>query len=850
MATEEILLFLAMAKLLRRLVASLWGDHGTKDLWQRILKDFIACVIATTIAILPQIRSWSTFLIPMTVAFAHPGQRLGVVIENIIMIIFGSGLGLSWCILGLYLASLVYDDNKPAAFTIRALFYLACILLHGYIRSSSPRLFLFVLFVMLPAITVLTAPTKATPFLYETIYVPILIGVGIMLFANVVIFPEFSGSYLGASTINALSEMANTLERATYWFATPGGDSVETRNQDSVSSITVANDSDIEHQRQQQMSQKKQAVIRYWRKFFSAFPNPFQHARAAATASKIPLYATTLASLMERKSTIRTKLATCKTAQNEVNFEISISPLAPGDMKLISVDLMSSLSQSIITLIGACENKFIVLDDEGREEHGLANDDPELSPENTHSPELTTPSTGAPEAYLKVNLNTRSRSRAGNSIASPSRADYATLNRQIELSSAELLESIVMRLQAPVQEFQASTNAAVALLISCLAYCYDVPTLPSGAPTPRGIRLEEIDLRIDLFADALSLFDLQSTEQLKLVAMQETGQLLDFMPRMETFLISSFLLAFRQSSAHILNMLRQARYLVEQRQRRHNKSRIWIPHLSSLRKWLRTAGERDSMVLPEGARQAARRGDLAGRPSASQSKDSSSILENDEQQPGERITDEEAGSTTTSRYLKALRSRKTKSKKKEKKGREKGQAEKHQRSKHGHEKKVALDSWILKLRGKAADGLEWAQDSDDLAYALKLSFAVFLVSFPAFVPSWNQWYGDVHGVWAPLQLIFIFEVAIGTSLVTFIVRMVGLVLGCTAGYVSFVIAGGSRAITVVVVAFTILPSAYFHVATKYVKAGAAAIISINVVALGKSIALCPFSSFYPTQANN
>ncbi|UKZ85008.1 uncharacterized protein TrAFT101_000886 [Trichoderma asperellum] len=820
-----------MAKLLRRIVASLWGDHGTKDLWQRILKDFIACVIATTIAILPQIRSWSTFLIPMTVAFAHPGQRLGVVIENIIMVIFGSGLGLSWCILGLYLASLVYDDNKPAAFTIRALFYLACILIHGYIRSSSPRLFLFVLFVMLPAITTLTAPTKATPLLYETIYVPILIGVGIMLFANVVIFPELSGSYLGTSTINALSEMANTLERATYWFATPGGDCVETRDQDSVRSTTVTNDRDIEQQQQQKMSQKKQSIIRYWRKFFSAFPNPFRSARAIATVSKIPLHATTLASLMEKKPTIRSKLAACKTAQNEVNFEISISPLAPGDMKRISVDLMSSLSQSIITLIGACENKFIVLDDEGREENGLASDDPELSTENTHSPESTTPSTGAPEAYLKVNSNIRSRSKAGNSIDPHSRADYATLNRQIELSSAELLESIVMRLQAPVQEFQASTNAAVALLISCLAYCYDVPTLPSGAPTPRGIRLEEIDLRIDLFADALAAFDQQSIQQLKLVAMQETGQYLDFMPRMETFLISSFLLAFRQSSTHVLNMLRHARYLVEQRQRRHNKSRIWIPHYSSLRKWLRTAGERDSMVLPEGARQAARRGDLAGRPSESQSKESSGILESDEQQLGERITDEEAGSTTTSRYLKVLKSRKTRSKKRGKKGRENGPADNHRRSKHGHEEKDAPDNWILELRGKAADALEWAQDSDDLAYALKLSFAVFLVSFPAFVPSWNQWYGDVHGVWAPLQLIFIFEVAIGTSLVTFIVRMIGLVLGCTAGYVSFVIAGGSRAITVVVLAFTILPAAYFHVATKYVKAGAAAIISINVVAL-------------------
>lgn len=832
MATEATLLVMAMAKLLRRAVTVIWGDCGTKALWQRILKDFIACVICTIIAILPQIRSWSTFLIPMVVAFAHPAQRMGVVIENIIMIIFGSGLGLSWCILGLYLASLVYDTNKPAAFTIRALFYLACTLLHGYLRSSTPRLFLFVLFVILPAITLLTAPTVATPTLYTTIYVPILIGVGVMLFANVAIFPEFSSSYLGTSTISALSEMVDTLERATHWFVTPGGDGIESQNQGEPLITPHANDNGTkqQHQQQQQMWQIKQLAICYWRKFSAPFPNPFLPATSGTRTSRSPLHATTLASLTERKPIIRSKLTSCKTAQNEVNFEISISPLAPSDMKPISVDLMSHLSQSIITLIGACENKFIVLDDDGIEDSSsVADDDMVQSPGCVSALDgSATPASSVPEANLRLNSGVRSRSRARNSTAPSSRVDYIKLNRQIELSSAKLLESIVMRLRAPIQEFQASTNEAVALLISCLAYCYDVPTLPSGAPTPRGIHLEEIDLRIDLFTDALTLFDQQSAEQLKLIAMQETGLALDFMPRMETFLISSFLLAFRQSSTHILKMLRHARQLVEQRQRRHDRLSIWIPHYSSLRKWLRTAGERDSMVLPEGARQAARRGDLVGNgPPISEPKDSSNILDS-EAQPRQRMPDEEAGSTTASQILKSLRNRNSKNKKKEKK------REKHLQYKQNNKRgQYSSDSRILWLRGKAADVLEWAQDSDDLAYALKLSFAVFLVSWPAFVPSWNAWYGDVHGVWAPLQLIFIFEVAIGTSLVTFVVRLIGLVLGCTAGYVSFVIAGGSRAITVVVLAFTLLPSAYIHVATKYVKAGAAAIISINVVALGK-----------------
>lgn len=816
-----------MAKLLRRLVTSVWGDCGPKALWQRILKDFIACVIATTIAVLPQIRSWSSYLTPMVIAFSHPGQRMGVVIENIIMIIFGSGIGLSWNMLGLYLGSLVYNSNNAGAFTIRAFFYLACILLHGYLRSSSPRLFLFVLSLILPAVSVLNVPTEATPTLYTTIYVPILIGVGVILFVNVSIFPEFSGSYLGTSTISALSEMVDTLERATHWFVTPGGDRVESHRMGSFLGTPVIEDQGVKQQ-QPQMKRGQQLIIRYWHNLCAVLPNPFPSAKASARAAKPPLHATTLAFLTERKPPIRTKLAACKKAQNEVNFEISISPLAPADMKPISVDLMSRLSQSVITLIGACENKFIVLDEDDMDDSDLATEDDDIwqSPKCLNALDIATPSSSVPEANINLNLNsgTASRSRAGNSVTHSSRVDYIKLNRQIRLSSAKLLESIVMRIRAPVQEFQTSTNEAVLVLISCLAYCYDVPTLPSGARTPRGIRLEEIDLRIDIFTDALALFDEQCAEQLKLIAMQETGQSLDFMPRMESFLISSFLLAFRQSSTHILKMLRHARQLVEQRQRRHDKTRIWMPQYSSLRWWLRTTGELDSMVLPEGARKAARRGELAGdNPPKDESKESAGVLDR-EKQPRGGAMDEEAGPTVVPRSESVIRKR-ISNRQKRKEGKE------ERLQSRGKDRTKRPASWALKIRGTVADVFEWAQDSDDLFYALKLSFAVFLVSWPAFVPSWNAWYASVHGSWAPLQLIFIFEVAIGTSVVSFIIRLVGLVLGCTAGYVSFVIAGGSRAILVVVLAFTLLPAAYFHVATKYVKAGAAAIISMNVVAI-------------------
>ena len=54
-------------------------------------------------------------------------------------------------------------------------------------------------------------------------------------------------------------------------------------------------------------------------------------------------------------------------------------------------------------------------------------------------------------------------------------------------------------------------------------------------------------------------------------------------------------------------------------------------------------------------------------------------------------------------------------------------------------------SRTLRLRGVLADTVEWMQKSDDLLYALKLTIAVFLVTWPAFVARWNTWYSLNRG---------------------------------------------------------------------------------------------------------
>lgn len=808
-------------RLLARLVRLIWGDWQANDLWQRIVKCLIACIAALTVAIHPAVIAvfgTSTFLTIQTVVFAHPGQRMGLMIESLLMIVLGAMSGLAWSLFGLYLSSLVVEANQPAAFTVRAIFLLVATLFHGFVRSASPRLFLFVLLMLVASIQVLVGPSAVvTRDVFTNVAYPILAGAAILLTVNLGIFPELSSSFLGSSAIDTLSQTMDTLTQATHWFVTPGGDQ-QPEPEETGTQPTLA--------RMRTMAPLKQETPQKtgrWRRFLEDFPNPFHSARNQLPVSHLPPQLTKLASLTDRKTKLRAQMQRCKTAQDEVNFEISISSLPPMSMKPITTQYMSALVQNTITLVGACENKFVVL---GNHDHRHAEADEDSS--DTHEP--TSASDVEPSSHVDSKDKPHSpdprfwqhsRSRA---VEPPSklaeagvaqkghlkRVDDVKPLRELQSSNAELLESILAHLREPVQQFETSLQQTVAVTTSCLAYCFDVTHLPCGAPAPKGVQLEEIDLWIDIFADALEKFDTRTSKELRRAATKDEQGGADLMPRMEMFLVSSFLLGLRQAAVHILQMLRHSRRMVEERQRRHDRLRIWLPQYESLRQWLSTGGEADVSVLPDTAKKSARTGKgdkVESYTDTDQLSDDKPLLQ--------RPTDEECGLTTKEEEPQSeKRPQPTKSKVKKSK-----------------KQTLAQDRFTLKLRGLVADAMEWALDSDDLAYALKLAVAVFLVTWPAFVTSWSAWYAEIRGSWAPVQLILVFEVVIGSSLFIFFVRLFGVVFGCTMGYLAYVIGGGNRAAMVAVLFFGVLPSIYIQLATKYVKAGMIAIISMTVVAL-------------------
>ncbi|KAI1327485.1 hypothetical protein F5Y16DRAFT_410262 [Xylariaceae sp. FL0255] len=492
-----------------------------------------------------------------------------------------------------------------------------------------------------------------------------------------------------------------------------------------------------------------------------------------------------LAALSGKKESLRSCLGSCKAVQSECNFELVYAVLPPRSLKPISVTMMARLVQITICLINACEGKFALADSELDTSGGE---------ESEEKGKRAKPSPG-PKTSPKATKHIW-------------RLDSIKPIRQIESGDLDLLEHVMSPIRQPVRALQEDMKEAVDLVMSALAYCYDVPHLPSGSVAPDGLMLEEIDIRTERFTLALQQFNLESAEALKRASATTYGKNLfgDITPRIETHLVSSFLINFGQAAGKVLEMLKHARVLVERRQHRNGRRRLYWPRISWI-KWLTTGGELDGNMLPENARKEVRAG--YGLTEDDNSNTSTEVLT-------EPKRDEEAGDT---HHIQPTVSDRGKI------PRRKGPSK-------------STSSNALWLRGLIADTVEFLLDSGDLGFALKMTIATLLLttyslhlSWPAFVPSFNPWYVSVRGSWATFQLILVFEVSIGTSFQAFFLRALGTIIGCSIGIVAFEIGQGNLAVLIIVLAIGLIPANYLNSATRYNKAGVITIISLAVVGI-------------------
>jgi len=101
-------------------IASIWANLFTNHLWQRMLKNTLATTITIILAMIPavvDVYGRAAYLGPIVTVFGHPGRRFGMMAEALVLIVSGTLLGIGWSTFGIYLSSLVYNTNPPAAYT-------------------------------------------------------------------------------------------------------------------------------------------------------------------------------------------------------------------------------------------------------------------------------------------------------------------------------------------------------------------------------------------------------------------------------------------------------------------------------------------------------------------------------------------------------------------------------------------------------------------------------------------------------------------------------------------------------------------------------------------------------------
>lgn len=474
---------------LSRRVDAVKGKLQTNHLWQRMVKHTIAVTVAVSIVIIPAIRRRygpGGYLAAMTAVFCHCSQRFGQMTEAIILTLTGTLLGLGWSALAMYLSGLVFESNEPGAYTIRAVFLVIVSIVHGYFRSQSPRLFVLLWLFLLTSFTTLVGTANhVTVSTVTNILYPILTALGVVLIVNVTVFPEFSSKFLAETTIQTLSQTQTTLKTATEWFMEPREEGEHDETGNGPKKVLTA--------------------------------DPAKSTKAAPRESR-------LATLTAAKGKLRAKLSSCKSALSECMFEIEYAVVPSRSLKPISSTAMAGLVRNVNTLISACESKFVLMAADTESESDGSHDSASSVSENgMFSPdyqefmrEENGQGSRRPSRRSQLPMSTRT--------SLEERLEHVKPQREIATGNPDVLETLLARVREPVSDLLSQVDAAILLVVSCLAYCYDIEKLPTGVVAPKGISIEELDIRVDTFAAAVAFYDLCFQDSLSRVAAAEAAQ--------------------------------------------------------------------------------------------------------------------------------------------------------------------------------------------------------------------------------------------------------------------------------------------------------------------------------------
>ncbi|KAK6503651.1 hypothetical protein TWF481_008656 [Arthrobotrys musiformis] len=762
----------------QQLKSDLEKDH----LWQHIFKCSIATECALIICLIPAIAMEygpAVYLGAIASVFGHPGRNFGAMLETLVFAMLGALIGTGWVTFGSYISDLIYENNPENAHAFRAVILVISLLVHGYLRSKIPKIFVGVLLFLFTVIIQMTTPIfqfsskVATAFLY-----PFLTGILICLVVNILVFPEFSSGKVAVVTVKGLELTLDTLKDAADFFVSPTDEDQNTSKR-KESDTTITGSSNGKPTNKPENSKNKDKDNSDEEK---------EEEEAEEEPKEDPLK-----KLLSAKAKLRKAVASSKATLKETLFEIGYSCLPPARLHPISSKGLDALVTSTLTLIGACETKHIILgdDDEEKKEESVDEDEKKDDESDKDS--------------MKEKLET------------------IRPKREAEVADEEFLKHLIERVDEPLAALRTTLRQSIYALIACIEFSCDVPiTSENKSRKPKGILLKEIDIYANAIECALEEFDKKTRGALHKAAeeaSEEEEVEFDILPREEIFLVSSFLLNFRIAAQTTLDMLKEGRDMVEEYDGLKGKKTFHLPDFKS-KKWLFSGDAEQSETLDANARENVSRYQKAAGAENSDQKAAAQQKKEDSKKGSSNKTDKKT-------EQKEAEATDLKGKKVEKKSGGKEEDDEEQ------------ISWPTRLRYALADVVDWVIMSPHFHYALKLTIGAMLLGWPAFVPRFSMFFYNYRGLWVIIIYILVFENSVGTSVQIFAYRTVGTILGSLWGYAAWSAGKGNPYVIAVMLYFGFLVAFYIQLNTRYVKAGMVLAISMVVVSVGTVIDYIP-----------
>ncbi|KAI8092100.1 hypothetical protein BDF21DRAFT_436776 [Thamnidium elegans] len=142
---------------------------------------------------------------------------------------------------------------------------------------------------------------------------------------------------------------------------------------------------------------------------------------------------------------------------------------------------------------------------------------------------------------------------------------------------------------------------------------------------------------------------------------------------------------------------------------------------------------------------------------------------------------------------------------------------------------------ILRIRYKIWLVIRYIQNYE-FKFALKLSLAVGLLTFPAWVSEYREWFLNIRGQWAALTVIAVMSPTSGGTLSSGLWRLTGTLIGAFTAWAVLEIDGTSGYLISGFSFVLAVPLFYIHFSTSYAKVTIVTLISYMIVSLSQYVA--------------